>query len=243
MYKLSSLMVLAVRPPGDRNQRGGVKVRAKISSKRQAGPLSNGAAAAALTTGCARLLETHHPSKITSEMLLQEAGVARGTLYLHFKGVAELIETALLDSFSTNVDANIVTLGALLRDSENARTFAAGLRELTRVTQARDRRDARYARARLISYSGSSPKLRASLAREQERLTSAISKIVAGAQKRGWVKKSIKPRAAAVLIQAYTLGKIVDDVAETQMPESDWNELIDQVVISGMLTRKQGKSS
>lgn len=57
------------------------------------------------------------------------------------------------------------------------------------------------------------------------------------AKKKGWVKKSIKPRPAAVLIQAYTLGKIVDDVAETKMPDEDWNALIDEVVLGGMLTR------
>ena len=39
------------------------------------------------------------------------------------------------------------------------------------------------------------------------------------------------------MIQAYTLGKIVDDVAESKMPESDWNDLINEVVIGGMLTR------
>jgi hypothetical protein len=33
-----------------------------------------------------------------------------------------------------------------------------------------------------------------------------------------------------------TLGKMVNDVAETKMPDEDWNALIDEVVLDGMLT-------
>jgi hypothetical protein len=34
-----------------------------------------------------------------------------------------------------------------------------------------------------------------------------------------------------------TLGKMVNDVAEAKMPDEDWNALIDEVVLGGMLTR------
>ena len=108
---------------------------------------------------------------------------------------------------------------------------------MTKISQSSARKDTRFARTRLIAYSETSASLRKMLAREQERLTTAIEAIVVTSQKKGWVKRSIKPRAAAVLIQAYTLGKIVDDVAETRMPEADWIALIDEVVIGGMLIR------
>jgi AcrR family transcriptional regulator len=190
-----------------------------------------------LISSCDRLLKTHPPSKITTAMLLAEADVARGTLYHHFKSVSALVESTLLEAFSTHVDANITALRALADHSRDQTEFAEGLRQVTKISQSSARQDTRFARTRLIAYSETSASLRKMLAREQERLTTAIEAIVVTSQKKGWVKRSIKPRAAAVLIQAYTLGKIVDDVAETRMPEADWNALIDEVVIGGMLVR------
>lgn len=189
-----------------------------------------------LISACDRLLKMHPPSEITTAMLLVEADVARGTLYHHFKSASALVEAALLEAFSKHVDANITALRALVDHSKDLAEFAEGLRQVTKVSQGAARRDTRFARTRLIAYSERSTTLRNTLSREQERLTTAIAGIVVTGQKKGWVKRLIKPRPAAVLIQAYTLGKIVDDVAETRMPEADWNALIDEVVIGGMLT-------
>ncbi len=191
----------------------------------------------ALISACERLLRAHAPAEITTAMLLAEADVARGTLYHHFESASALVETTLLKAFSKHVDANITALWALAEHSQDQAEFADGLRQVTKISQSAARQDTRFARTRLIAYSETSASLRKMLAREQERLTTAIEAIVVTSQKKGWVKRSIKPRAAAVLIQAYTLGKIVDDVAETRMPEADWNALIDEVVIGGMLIR------
>ena len=203
-----------------------------VAAQKRGDPVREG-----LISACGRLLRVHPPSKITSGMLLKEANVARGTLYHHFESASALVEKTLLESFSVHVDANITALRQLVDHSKTREEFAEGLRVVTRVSQSSDRQSTRFARTRLIAYSEISLALRKTLAKEQERLTVAIEEIVTAAKKKGWVKKSIKPRPAAVLIQAYTLGKIVDDVAETKMPDEDWNALIDEVVLGGMLTR------
>ena len=190
-----------------------------------------------LIGACEKLLRLYSSSEITAAMLLTEANVARGTLYHHFTSVSALVESTMLEAFSKHVDANIVALRTLVDQSANKTVFADGLRQVTKVSQSAARIETRFARARLIVYSERRTALRIMLAREQERLTKSIEDIVVTSQKKGWVKRSVKPRAVAVLIQAYTLGKIVDDVAETRMPEADWNTLIDEVVIRGMLTK------
>ena len=193
-----------------------------------------------LISACGRLLKTHSPSEITTAMLLTEANVARGTLYHHFTSASALVELTMLEAFSKHVDANIVALRTLMDQSANQTIFADGLRQITKVSQSAARKETRFARARLIVYSERSTELRIMLAREQERLTKSIEDIVVTGQKKGWVKRSIKPRVVAVLIQAYTLGKIVDDVVETRTPEADWNSMIDEVVIGGLLTATRG---
>ena len=41
---------------------------------------------------------------------------------------------------------------------------------------------------------------------------------------RGWLNQAITPAAAAILIQAVTLGRVVDDVASRKLNEEDWND-------------------
>jgi hypothetical protein len=60
----------------------------------------------------------------------------------------------------------------------------------------------------------------------QDRLTDSLTTCIAQAQAKGWVNTSFQARTLAVFIQAYTLGKIVNDVGEQQMDDSDWEGLI-----------------
>jgi len=44
------------------------------------------------------------------------------------------------------------------------------------------------------------------------------------------MKGNVQPAAAAVLVQALTLGRIVDDVASKKLREEDWNNLYLQII-------------
>lgn len=53
-------------------------------------------------------------------------------------------------------------------------------------------------------------------------MTEAITR----AQDKGWVRQDLNPRAIAVFLQAYSLGRAVDDVAENHISNDDWVQLI-----------------
>jgi hypothetical protein len=63
-------------------------------------------------------------------------------------------------------------------------------------------------------------------------VTEEITEAIAVAQHKGWVRPELNPRAVATFLQAYSLGRAVDDVAETQVPNEDWLALIDIVLRS-----------
>jgi hypothetical protein len=71
---------------------------------------------------------------------------------------------------------------------------------------------------------------RKALGKVQQSLTDLFTEQFTEVQKRGWFNKDFDPRAAAVLIQAYTLGKIVDDVVDNPMDALAWNALIGLIV-------------
>ena len=49
------------------------------------------------------------------------------------------------------------------------------------------------------------------------------------AQEKGFLNKNFEARTGAVFIQAYTLGRIVDDVTTTHMNDDDWEKLIGRI--------------
>lgn len=68
------------------------------------------------------------------------------------------------------------------------------------------------------------------LAIEQQRLTDSLTDLIREAQSKGLYRKDFTPRALAVFIQSYSLGKIIDDVAISQVEESEWNNLVNLII-------------
>lgn len=176
------------------------------------------------------LMRQHLPQAITSEMVLQQSGISRGSMYHHFKDFSELLELAMVDAFALTVDKTITAFTALLETAKSKDDMIKGLSVVTAKTQTKAFKKLRLQRARLISFTEDNPRLATSLSAEQQRLTDAIADLIREAQERGWMNKCFDARSAAVLIQAYTLGKLVDDIVPNQMQESAWNDLIGQIV-------------
>lgn len=176
------------------------------------------------------LLQSRALNRITTNMILREAGVARGSLYHHFESSTQLLESALLQMFSRHVSLNIEMLQGAITDARDLESFLAALQRVTRISQGSDRRSSRFDRVRLIAASQNNEPLEKLLATEQSRLTAAIAEIFKSAQKKGWIRADIPADAAAVFIQSYTLGKIVDDLVPNPIDPSDWNTLINLFV-------------
>ena len=63
----------------------------------------------------------------------------------------------------------------------------------------------------------------------QQQLTDSLTSAFQTAQDKGFLNKDIEARTGAVFIQAYTLGRIVDDITENQMNDADWQKLIGRI--------------
>lgn len=192
-----------------------------------------------LLSAAERLLVKHPPRKITTAMILREAGVARGSLYHHFESSTQLLESALLGMFSRQVSLNIEMLRGATTDARDLRSFLTGLQRITRISQGPDRRASRFDRVRLIAATQNNETLGKLLAKEQARLTDAITEIFKLAQQKGWIRPDIPAGAAAVFIQSYTLGKIVDDLVPNPVESADWNTLIDLFVERTLISSQE----
>jgi AcrR family transcriptional regulator len=172
------------------------------------------------------MLDGDHPDKINVDDVLLKSGISKGSLYHHFEDFNDLIESALVRRFSGTVDANIEAISTLVAQATSQVEFLEGLQAVTIATQAQERAPMRFERARALGMAGWNPRFQKVLGEEQRRLTEALTDLFREAQHKGWMNAQFDPHAAAVLIQAYTLGQVVNDIDDEPMSRDAWNALI-----------------
>ena len=65
---------------------------------------------------------------------------------------------------------------------------------------------------------------------ETERLTDSIADVTEEVKNKGLFRADVNAKALATFIQAYTLGKIVNDYNPTGVGENEWNDFIMNIV-------------
>lgn len=176
------------------------------------------------------LLDGDDPEHITADQVLTLSNISKGSLYHHFADFEELLEAALIRRFSQNVDLSVDALLSIVANSHNRNEFVSQLGALTADQQNPNRSRFRLERARAAGLTFSSARFHDALGVEQQRLTDAFADVIIEAQNRGWIEPTLDPRAVAVFIQAFTLGRVVDDIAPEKVDPDAWVRLIMRVV-------------
>ena len=183
-----------------------------------------------IAQAAASLLDDRDVNDITVDEVLAVAGVTKGAMYHHFEDYAEVLEAALISRYSAGVDWSIEMLESAFAVPERNADFLASLAQVVRLTHAPDRAHVRLERARTIALAEHHPRLRRALAAEQQRLTDTLTDLIADAQARGLVSPAISPHAGAVFVQAFTLGRVVDDISERRVEADAWFAMIDHAI-------------
>ena len=176
------------------------------------------------------LMDTENPEKVGVEMVLEKSGISKGSLYHHFEDFPSLLEAALVYRFHRVVDSSIALIANTVATATTREEFFADMEKVTAITHSREMTAIRFERARALGHAGTSERFREALGVEQQRLTLAFADLVREAQNQGWVTREIDPMAAAVFIQAYTIGKLIDEVTAEPVDEQEWLKLIHRMV-------------
>jgi AcrR family transcriptional regulator len=177
------------------------------------------------------MLDGPDPEHVTVEDVLSRSGVSRGSLYHHFEDFEELYETGLAYRITQWVTDSAEAIENIFLNASSSHDIREGVRAITAATQGANRRLNRLERARAFGLAGFNPRFQAVLGVEQARMTEVFRSLIERAKERGWVKPSVDPMAMAVFIQAYTLGRVVDDISPDKVDPEKWTELIDDVVV------------
>ena len=185
---------------------------------------------ARLIDSATELLSIYSLSQITTDMILEHSGVSRGSLYHHFEDLNDLLMRSLTASFSDIVEQNINTIETLIEKTQSPSDFIKGAQIFNKISQSPDRRGLRLDRLRMISLSMENEKFSDILKKEQDRLTSGYKILFEKAQANKWISTDIDPHAAAVFIQAYTFGRVIDDISGQKVDPAAWEGLLMKVV-------------
>ena len=177
-----------------------------------------------------RLLDTVPAEQLTCDEVLNESGVSRGSLYHHFEDYPDLVEHALAARFATSVDESIRTIATVLEHATTLDEFRASIMAFSRDTQSPERQVRRFDRVVAFASATNSDRYRAALAQQQQRLTDAQADLIAEGQRRGWIRAEIDPQVASVFVQAYTLGRVVDDMSTHPLSSEAWAGFIELIL-------------
>ena len=168
--------------------------------------------------------------EISASLVLERAGASKSSMYHFFEDFSELLEATFLVRFAASVKASDTAIKEIIEKSTTKDGFFKAIEAVTKSSQARENSAIRFQRARMIARSERNDRFKKSLGEIQEQLTDSLAHAFEMAQEKGFVNRDFEPRTGAVFIQAYTLGKVVDDITDKHMSNKDWEKLIGRIL-------------
>ena len=176
------------------------------------------------------LLNNKTPNEVLAEEVLEISGVSKGSMYHHFEDLQELVESAQLARYSKWIDASIEFMTSAVISAKSKSELRDSMVKLTEFTQADERKGARAERARALAACFENPRMAKQMGQETQRLTDAITDVVEEVKNKGFFRADVDAHTVATFIQAYTLGKIVNDYNPTGVSEKAWDDFIMTIV-------------
>lgn len=177
-----------------------------------------------------KMLDSKAPTEILAEEVLEVSGVSKGSMYHHFEDLQELVETGQVYRYSKWIDASIDFMTTSVIAAKSKAELRDSMVELTRFTQSDERKGARAERSRALAASFDNPRMAKQMGTQTKRLTDAITDVVEEVKNKGFFKPTVDALALSTFIQAYTLGKIVNDYNPDGIKEEAWVDFIMTIV-------------
>ena len=175
---------------------------------------------------------------VTSDLVLNESKVSKGSMYYHFEDFPDLMEQAQIEIFRQLVEVTLNGVNEALRSSITKSDFLAKIRGLTHGNMDSDLRASRLSRVEAIAIGMSSPRMSARLGEVQWKLNEGLMHCLEETKARGWLNPELDPLSIAIFVQAYQIGSVIDLLVPNPMNYQAWIELIDLILNEVILSEE-----
>ena len=183
------------------------------------------------------MLESKKPTEVLADEVLEKSGVSKGSMYHHFTDLQDLVEAAQVVRYSKWIDASIEFMTSAVISAKSKDELRNAMIKLTEFTQSDERKGARAERAHALAASFDNPRMAKQMGEQTQRLTDAITDVVEEVKNKGFFRQEVDAKAVATFIQAYTLGKIVNDYNPNGVSEKAWDDFIMTIVDNTFMTK------
>ena len=191
--------------------------------------------AARLIEVAAELIDDVGLTGFTGDEVLHRVGLTSGVLYYHFGDVDGLRTAALAHMYAQRVTADAEAITALAKESTTVDEFRTTMHQLLRVIHGRERARFRLQRAATLGLTRGNDDLADKVADAQDQLTELMETMFQKVAARGWLQPGLDCHALAVFVQAFILGRIVDDIAHRKVDDTAWDAVVAHVVDAAIL--------
>ncbi len=172
------------------------------------------------------MLEEGGESAVRIEDVRERSGVSIGSIYHHFGDRNGLIVAAQVRRFSRYAEAEIAALSDIVRSSDTVQQFREALRKLTLHTSSELRTAERWTRIAVLASTVGREDLVEQVRAIQTRLTDEFQAHVAQGQARGFFRSDLDARAIAVFVEAYSLGRVFNDLDGHAVGDHEWEQVV-----------------
>ena len=154
------------------------------------------------------------------------SGVSIGSIYHHFGDRDGLIVAGQVRRFARFAEAEIAALSDIVQRAGDREEFRRAIRRLTLHTSSELRVAERWARVAVLGSTVGRPWLEEEIRRIQTRLTDEFQAHVAQGQARGFFRSDLDARAVALFVEAYSLGRALNDLDERAVSDGAWEQVV-----------------
>lgn len=190
----------------------------------------------ALIDSVLKIMDGVPSTTVSMAEVLEDTGLTSGAVYYHFDDFPDVIDHALIDIYSSYTTTGIAGLAEIISQSSTIDEAKSSLAQLIGARHGDAQTKLRAAVAWIAAQATFQPSLQQKLGPAQSEMTALIAETITAGQVKGLVRKNLDPYALAVFIQAYALGRIIDDLAGRQMDSNSWTQLVFDMVSEFMLT-------
>lgn len=181
---------------------------------------------AVLEETCRRLVDEDE-SLIRIPDICEATGVNYGSVYHHFGSREGLIDAAYHKMFLEYAEHDMEILRNITEGSETLGEFVAGMAGLSgSFSSGAPRARRRALRVRIVAASLTRPELYEKISATQDKVTEGLTQLIEHGQGRGWLRNDLTSRSVAVMVQANSVGRILDDISSTPITTDEWQPVM-----------------